>query len=82
MNHVSLAFLFVYIFISLFASVSLLICIAKGDGFTLLPSEIKELNDVNWFGAIMLFIVLLFLFPLVYLYLLLGFIFTSHLPKH
>ena len=82
MNHVQSALLSVYILIALFASIFMLIHIAKGDGFALLPSEIKELNDFNWFGAIMLFIVMLFSFPLVYLYLLLGFIFKSRLPKH
>ena len=82
MDHVRLAFLFVYILVALLMSIVMLIYIAKGFGFALLPSEIKELNDVNWFGAIMLFIIMLFLSPLVYLYLFLGFIFTSHLPKH
>lgn len=82
MDPVRLAFLFVYILVALLISIVMLIYIAKGFGFALLPSEIKELNDVNWFGAIMLFIIMLFLSPLVYLYLFLGFIFTSHLPKH
>jgi hypothetical protein len=82
MNDVQLVLLFVYILVALFASAFMLICIANGDGFALLPSEIKELNDVNWFGATVLFIVMLFLVPLVYLYLFLGFIFTSRLPKH
>ena len=82
MNHIQLTLLFVYILIALFASIFMLICIANGDGFALLPNEIKELNDVNWFGATVLFIVMLFLVPLVYLYLFLGFIFTSRLPKH
>lgn len=82
MNHIQLTLLFVYILIALFASIFMLIYIAEGNRFALLPNEIKELNDVNWFGAIMLFIVMLFSFPLVYLYLLLGLIFTSRLPKH
>jgi hypothetical protein len=82
MNHIQLTLLFVYILIALFASIFMLICIAEGNRFALLPNEIKELKDVNWFGAIVLFIVMLFSFPLVYLYLLLGFIFKSRLPKH
>jgi len=82
MEHIQSALLSVYILIALFMSAFMLICIANGDGFALLPNEIKELNDVNWFGATVLFTVMLFLVPLVYLYLFLGFIFTSRLPKH
>lgn len=82
MYHVQLALLVVYIIVALSSSIYMFISIAEGYGFALLPSEIKELNDVNWFGAIMLFIIDLLFFPLVYLYLFLGFIFTSHLPKH
>ena len=82
MGRVQLVLLFVYILVAFFASVFMLICIANGDRFALLPGEIKELNDVNWFGATVLFTVMLFLVPLVYLYLFLGFIFTSRLPKH
>lgn len=82
MNYVQLVVLVGYIIVALLMSIFMFTYIAKGFGFALLPSEIKELNDVNWFGAIMLFIIALFLFPLVYLYLFLGFIFTSHLPKH
>mgnify|MGYP000869678542 CR=1 FL=1 len=82
MGRVQSALLSVYILVALFASILMLIYIAKGNRFALLPNEIKELNDVNWFGATVLFIVMLFLVPLVYLYLFLGFIFTSRLPKH
>jgi hypothetical protein len=82
MEHIQSVLLIIYILVALFASAFMLICIANGDGFALLPNEIKELNDVNWFGATVLFIVMLFLVPLVYLYLFLGFIFTSRLPKH
>ena len=82
MDDVSLVLLIIYILVALFMSAFMLICIANGDGFALLPNEIKELNGVNWFGATVLFTVMIFLVPLVYLYLFLGFIFTSRLPKH
>lgn len=82
MEYVPLALLVAYITVALLMSIITIIDIAKGYGFALLPGEIKKLNDVNWFGAIMSFIIMLFFFPLVYLYLFLGFIFTSHLPRH
>lgn len=49
----------------------------EGDGWALLPADIRTLNDLTWFGAIFLFILLILIIPYVYLWGLLRLIFKG-----
>ena len=52
----------------------------RSDGCTLSPASIKDNLELNWFGTIIVFILMLIILPLVYLFVLFSLIFTSRLP--
>jgi hypothetical protein len=67
MHLVVIVILLVLGLLQISSSLAMLIGIAKGDGWALLPSEIKDLTHFTWFGTILTFIALVIAVPYVYI---------------
>lgn len=76
-----IASIITYIIITATLSILIFVSMADGYRFALFPGEIKEMDDLTWVGAIIIFIIELILIPFVYLYALVYFIFKGKFPQ-